>query len=43
MSATSTLKNWSQHGQSGVFVNYPDLDQIFPSTNLVPTVMDFPS
>ncbi|MFB9244504.1 hypothetical protein [Massilia antarctica] len=34
--------NWSQHRPSGAFVNYKNLQQIYPSDIFVPVQQDFP-
>ena len=35
--------NWSQHAAGGAFLNYDDLDQLFPEPILVPVQKDFPN
>jgi hypothetical protein len=35
--------DWSQHGASGAFLQYTDVNQYFPSSILVPVTKDFPS
>ena len=35
--------NWAEHAPSGAYLYYQNLDQLFPSTFLVPVQQDFPS